>query len=239
MTNRGIDRIKILVGNINRDAPGTCLTSKSHGRDAPRFHSIRILIVSLFPCIFVCLCLPVSLWEHHIYRLADDPTLFFTTTTTNKSHRPNCYPSNTACLPSRLAPVPLAMPSTSSRNFVRAGRVTLAMAAVVCLLLYTGFDASKLRQSQGLGFAASYASSYSFSSETSSVPLDPVAQPGWIEGDTWVSANPEAPMHNWIRRIMDKEEGPDMDWMRNKTIVRRPTVALPTAPQNITSGGKG
>ncbi|RSH90014.1 hypothetical protein EHS25_001347 [Saitozyma podzolica] len=93
------------------------------------------------------------------------------------------------------------------------------MAAVVCLLLYTGFDASKLRQSQGLGFAASYASSYSFSSETPSVPLDPVAQPGWIEGDTWVSANPEAPMHNWIRRIMDKEEGPDMDWMRNKTIL--------------------
>lgn len=51
------------------------------------------------------------------------------------------------------------------------------------------------------------------------VPLDPVAQPGWIEGDKWVSANPEAPMHDWLRRMGENEDTPAMDWLRNKTVV--------------------
>jgi hypothetical protein len=130
--------------------------------------------------------------------------------------------------------------SANLRVYARAGRFAIAIALLLLGLLLTGLDASRFRESRDL--MASYAPSLSFSSSSSAglnLPLDPVAQPGWIEGDTWVSANPEAPMHNWIRRMMDKEEGPEMDWMRNKTIVSRPTIALHTSPQNITSSGKG
>ncbi|KZO90830.1 hypothetical protein CALVIDRAFT_558448 [Calocera viscosa TUFC12733] len=51
------------------------------------------------------------------------------------------------------------------------------------------------------------------------VPRDPTRAPGWIEGKRWVSADPDAQMHDWAQRMIEREDSGEMDWARNKTIL--------------------
>ncbi|KAF2096072.1 hypothetical protein NA57DRAFT_78844 [Rhizodiscina lignyota] len=53
----------------------------------------------------------------------------------------------------------------------------------------------------------------------SRVPQDPLKEPGWLENITWVTSSPEVQLHHWLQKISDKENGTDVDWARNKTIL--------------------
>lgn len=53
----------------------------------------------------------------------------------------------------------------------------------------------------------------------SGVPPDPTQQPGWIENSEWVNSDPDIPMPHWMGRMIQNDDGEDMNWARNKTIV--------------------
>lgn len=51
------------------------------------------------------------------------------------------------------------------------------------------------------------------------VPPDPLKLPGWRDNITWVTSDPEVQLHHWLQKMTDKENGTDVDWARNKTIL--------------------
>lgn len=52
-----------------------------------------------------------------------------------------------------------------------------------------------------------------------SAPPDPLKLPGWRENITWVTSDPDVQLQHWLQRMSDKEDGQDMDWARNKTVL--------------------
>lgn len=51
------------------------------------------------------------------------------------------------------------------------------------------------------------------------VPPDPLRLPGWRENITWVTSDPDVQLHHWLQRMSDKEDGEEMDWARDKTVL--------------------
>jgi len=91
-------------------------------------------------------------------------------------------------------------------------------------LLITSFYSSPSSRTQVTQLAASITSATQatlrYSQLAYGLPKDPTRAPGWIEGKRWVSADPEAQIHDWVQRMSEREDSPEMDWARNKTIVR-------------------
>lgn len=52
-----------------------------------------------------------------------------------------------------------------------------------------------------------------------SAPVDPLTLGGWRENTTWVTIDPDAQLHHWLPRMSAKENGDEMDWARNKTVL--------------------
>ena len=39
--------------------------------------------------------------------------------------------------------------------------------------------------------------------------LDPTLAPGWVDGNKWVSLDPQQPMHNFYQRLLDRDAASD------------------------------
>lgn len=51
------------------------------------------------------------------------------------------------------------------------------------------------------------------------VPEDALKLPGWRDNITWHTSDPDVQLQHWLQRLSDKENGTEVDWARNKTIL--------------------